>query len=170
MPASKSICGLCSGPAYKCRACENIRQREYRRAHPDRTREIQVSMKRRKRLTEQGRDQLLFLNRKSYLKQQHNLSLEEWEIMFDFQDGSCAICRRPWEEGQRRLNVDHDHKTGLIRGLLCWSCNMRLAERITANWLVDAYSYLDSPPAIEALGEERYGRRGRVSRLRRKKA
>ena len=37
------------------------------------------------------------------------------------QDGKCAICSNPQEN--RRLAVDHCHKTGKVRGLLCQGCN-----------------------------------------------
>jgi hypothetical protein len=41
--------------------------------------------------------------------------------MFEGQSGVCAICGRP--PGAKRLDVDHNHETGKIRGLLCGSCN-----------------------------------------------
>jgi hypothetical protein len=41
------------------------------------------------------------------------------------QDGRCAICRKKPQTG-RRLSVDHDHKTGEVRGLLCTLCNQGL--------------------------------------------
>ena len=40
------------------------------------------------------------------------------------QQGLCAICSRPF--GDEPYYVDHDHKTGLIRGLLCNGCNLGL--------------------------------------------
>lgn len=41
--------------------------------------------------------------------------------MLDTQDGRCAICMRI--PRNRRLAVDHDHNTGRVRGLLCFTCN-----------------------------------------------
>lgn len=35
----------------------------------------------------------------------------------------CAICQKPRSAFKKRLSVDHNHKTGKIRGLLCYSCN-----------------------------------------------
>ena len=46
--------------------------------------------------------------------------------MFIAQDGRCAICERDVCEIPRGLYIDHDHKTGKVRGLLCDRCNMSL--------------------------------------------
>src|ERR1017187_396522 len=79
------------------------------------------------------------------------------------QGGLCAICGRPPKDGMR-LQVDHDHKTGLVRGLLCWRDNVALqgfhddVERMRR-----AIAYLEDPPAVRALGAPRYGREGRVT-------
>lgn len=65
-------------------------------------------------------------NKSAYLrrlKQIYNLSLEDYEIMFMRQGGVCAICNKP---SLKRLNVDHNHITGKIRGLLCGPCNRAL--------------------------------------------
>lgn len=42
------------------------------------------------------------------------------------QDGKCAICGQSEQELRRKLVLDHDHKTGKIRGLLCPRCNSML--------------------------------------------
>ena len=44
------------------------------------------------------------------------------EELFEFQGGRCAIC----EKKPQRLDYDHDHSTGLPRGLVCHSCNLIL--------------------------------------------
>lgn len=46
------------------------------------------------------------------------------ELLAD-QKGSCALCHKPNVKG-KKLAVDHDHKTGIIRGLLCNRCNAAL--------------------------------------------
>lgn len=57
------------------------------------------------------------------LKQNYGISLDEYNIMFEEQQGSCKICR---SNTSRRLAVDHCHETGLIRSLLCSKCNTAL--------------------------------------------
>ncbi|MFE6904016.1 endonuclease VII domain-containing protein [Streptomyces sp. NPDC057717] len=42
-----------------------------------------------------------------------------WWRLHDIQDGTCATCDAP------AYAIDHDHTTGLVRGLLCVSCNKR---------------------------------------------
>jgi hypothetical protein len=50
--------------------------------------------------------------------------VEEWrEITFNQQNGRCAICGVFERELDRILCIDHDHKTGKLRGLLCHNCN-----------------------------------------------
>lgn len=46
--------------------------------------------------------------------------------LFIKQDGRCAICDRPETEFRSKLCLDHCHKTGHIRGLLCNKCNWML--------------------------------------------
>jgi hypothetical protein len=50
--------------------------------------------------------------------------LEVYEELYEQQGGKCAICKKP--PGTRRFHLDHNHKTGEIRGLLCFSCNYKL--------------------------------------------
>jgi hypothetical protein len=53
----------------------------------------------------------------------------------------CGICGTP-ASGKRKLDRDHDHKTGLPRGLLHARCNRALPSWVTADWLDKAAAYL----------------------------
>lgn len=55
------------------------------------------------------------------LRRRYGITLEQLHQMERQQKGVCAICLEKPKQG--RLVVDHDHKTGKIRGLLCRSCN-----------------------------------------------
>lgn len=50
-----------------------------------------------------------------------DLTLDGYDALFAAQRGVCAICQEP--DPRRALHVDHDHATGLVRGLLCGNCN-----------------------------------------------
>jgi hypothetical protein len=52
--------------------------------------------------------------------------MEDYDEMFISQDGKCAVCgSENIIKGEREmLCVDHDHKTGEVRGLLCRDCNL----------------------------------------------
>ena len=58
--------------------------------------------------------------------ERHDITLEQYNSIFDKQSGCCAICGKHQSEFKRNLAVDHDHKTGKIRGLLCHKCNLLL--------------------------------------------
>lgn len=101
------------------------------------------------------------------IKRLYNLTEEQYNKL-----GSvCMICGRAPKENskQKHIPVDHDHKTGLIRGRICQRCNRGLA------WFQDDISlfqscidYLSSPPAPKILGYPVYGRTGRLSSKRNK--
>lgn len=52
----------------------------------------------------------------------YGLAKGEYARLYEFQGGRCAICRRATGKS-KRLAVDHDHKTGEVRGLCCSICN-----------------------------------------------
>lgn len=54
-----------------------------------------------------------------YMK--YGVSKEQFDNMIAAQENQCAICSQP--NAKRALCIDHDHKTGEIRGLLCDPCN-----------------------------------------------
>lgn len=65
-----------------------------------------------------------------------------YDRLFEAQEGKCAICRKPPPPG-KVLQIDHDHRTLLIRGLLCVGCNLKLRYSLTAAWMRKAADYLD---------------------------
>ena len=63
--------------------------------------------------------------RKSHLKRKFDLTPEEYAARLAAQAGVCAICERQPPEG-RQVDIDHDHRTGEVRGLVCNSCNQAI--------------------------------------------
>jgi hypothetical protein len=76
------------------------------------------------------------------LKRMFNLSIEEYEQKAQEQDNVCAICKGTCKSG-KRLAVDHDHKTGKLRDLLCGNCNGGLGKfQDDPELLIKAAEYL----------------------------
>lgn len=79
--------------------------------------------------------------RKYYLLQKYNLTLEQFDKMLIEQNGSCCICS---DDLKSKPCVDHDHKTGKIRQLLCGPCNSGLGYfRENVESLKNAILYLE---------------------------
>ena len=66
------------------------------------------------------------LNIEKNLKKKFGISLVQWDKIFESQNGCCKICDKHQLNFNTRLCVDHCHKTGKIRGLLCDRCNKGL--------------------------------------------
>jgi hypothetical protein len=81
-------------------------------------------------------------HRRASIKRHFGLSLEEYEAavlsFLEFQDGRCAICRSDDPSPYRGSTwaLDHDHATGVLRGVLCQPCNIGLGH------------FKDSPEAL----------------------
>lgn len=74
------------------------------------------------------------------LKRNYGIDEAEYQRMFDAQGGRCGICGGDKSFGNGKLHVDHCHRTGRVRKLLCVKCNMALGwyEKFAA----DASAYL----------------------------
>jgi Recombination endonuclease VII len=120
----------------------------YRAANKD---EINAKQRERYKTDPEYRERKRAIGLRSSLKRQlkkHGMSVEDYEAMLLRQGGVCGICKRP--PGKRRLGVDHCHKTGQVRGLLCSKCNSGIGfygddARLTR----EAAAYLEA-----ALGDE----------------
>ncbi len=97
-------------------------RKEYRKTHSD---EIAV---RQKDWYEKHREDKFFYNKAVMLLKNYGITYDEYITMFEQQDGYCAICGIHQSELKQALCVDHNHKTGIVRGLLCNACNTLLGN------------------------------------------
>ena len=80
-------------------------------------------------------------NRRRNLSQ-FGITTEDYAELLNSQGDVCAICRKTCKTG-RRLAVDHNHKTGKVRGLLCNNCNQGLGKfKDSKELIMQAYEYL----------------------------
>ena len=117
-------------------------------------------------------------SRASRLMSMYGITEDDYQRMFEAQDGRCFVCG--FRPKSIPLAVDHDHASGLVRGLLCSKggvgCNGTLGMfRDNIEVFRRFVAYLEKPPAPEALGREhrlttaqeqrhKRGRRSRVTR------
>lgn len=82
--------------------------------------------------------------RRQHIKLYYGITNEEYLKIFNDQNGECAICGKHQNEIKKRLFVDHDHKTGKLRGLLCRQCNSILGYSYdNINILLKTIEYLN---------------------------
>ena len=63
--------------------------------------------------------------RAMHVLRRYGLEPKQYQALIDQQKGVCAICKEPPE---KQWAVDHDHKTDVVRGLLCPACNRGLGD------------------------------------------
>lgn len=145
----KSISEFCKdkraadGLTYWCKDCRNQHNREYLKANPEKAKEHNDKWKERRKEYYKRPENAKKL-RNSHLKRNFNITVEDYEKMFEDQNGVCAICGKP-EICDRNDNlcIDHDHVTGKIRGLLCNKCNRALGYFLDdPKIILSAYNYL----------------------------
>jgi hypothetical protein len=59
-------------------------------------------------------------------KRKYGLSQDDFNAMLEKQGMACAVCHKNVWPGKRLSHIDHDHKTGKVRGILCSHCNTAL--------------------------------------------
>ncbi len=107
---------------------------KYRAEHSDKLKEYRKNHRRERRE---------YQNRRLY-----GLSDRDRKQLLVDQNGRCALCHRFGRDGE--LVTDHDHETGIVRGLLCQRCNLALG----------AYERLMG--AVGSINLEAYLRRGKT--------
>ena len=77
-----------------------------------------------------ARNDFLQYHREKSMLAAYGMRLVDWEALYLWQGGRCALCWRDakatWANQGGKLQIDHDHTTGRIRGLLCTRCNVNL--------------------------------------------
>lgn len=86
--------------------------------------------------------------RHNQLKHKFNIGLHEYDTMLKLQNNSCKICginqEKHVEIFKKVLCVDHSHKNGKIRGLLCEDCNIGLGRfKDNIYFLSNAVEYIN---------------------------
>jgi len=137
----------------KCLKCQSEHKRRQRKNRP---KEVRAKVN---AYYQKTKDRQLELRRKNYkenesvrlkkrnrdLKKAYNISIEDYLFLEAVQDNKCAICRG--NQRNKRTNyfdVDHNHKTGKVRGLLCTNCNQGIGKfQDNKELLLHAYNYLE---------------------------
>lgn len=89
--------------------------------------------------------------REARLNSHFNITAIEYDLILAAQDGHCATCpAKPKPE--KHLAVDHDHRTGFVRGLLCFMCNKRFLGSRSDDVIARIHEYVTDPPARRVIG------------------
>lgn len=96
-----------------CKACVS----DYHRSHPRKKQAYRPEAHRA--YYQRNRERVRWQN----TLKKYGVTAAEYDVLFAFQHGACAICFHQPPAGKKPLGVDHDHGTGKVRGLLCGPCN-----------------------------------------------
>ena len=92
---------------------------------------------------QKNKERILRNNDVSRMFQRYGITPKERKEIHRLQDGKCLICKDPVTLMNRNTHIDHDHKTGKVRGLLCIRCNNLLGSaRDNIEILQSAIEYL----------------------------
>jgi len=135
-----------------CRECTSQLKREYYAKHKNDPEFIEQCGKWKKEHPEEYRSARLEL--------MYGITAKDYDELLHNQNGVCAICEQPETLTDRRtgkiafLAVDHDHKTGKVRGLLCSRCNCGLGHfRDSVPLINKAATYLNRSEQVNLLEE-----------------
>ena len=116
----------CNDTARRARNPEVKRARD--RAYGMRPENREKRAQRAKEWREENAHRLSEYRLSAYMKWKYRITQDDYDRMFVEQEGKCAVCGgddyTPWN----RLVVDHDHKTGYVRALLCHACNVSIGQ------------------------------------------
>lgn len=111
--------------AYRLKGLENSRKRGRKWYYKHHEENKLNSAKYAKEWRQNNPEKRKTIKRRHDLKK-YGITEEQYEDMVLHQLGVCAICEKEQKDNSRRLDIDHCHKTGKVRGLLCSKCNTAL--------------------------------------------
>jgi hypothetical protein len=128
----------------RVKASNRASQHRQHTANPDKRRKAWL------RWRQNHPEQHRLSQQKTSLKRLYGLTWEEFQRWHELQGNRCAIC-----EAETKLFVDHDHTTGLVRGLLCSNCNFGVGSLgDSAARLRRAAAYLDQSDYLNSVDLE----------------
>lgn len=132
-----------------CRVCRNLQQKEVYQANRDdrlqRMRKYNEVRREENRIRSKeyyhenkdkqiqyrqiNKEQIAINSRARSLRVKYGITLVDYEKMLLSQNGKCKICEtdKPWSRSNF-FHVDHCHRTGKVRGLLCSRCNLGIGK------------------------------------------
>ena len=128
----------------QCKVCRCVASRKYQEANAAKLRE------QRRERHEAHPEKRREISRKAGLKHHYGITPDQWQQMFDAQNGRCAICGTD-APGKKAFNVDHCHESGWVRGLVCAPCNSGQFS-LDTYILYSAVEYMRQPPAFAVIG------------------
>lgn len=97
------------------------------------------------------------------IKRVYGLTKEQYD---ELNTGSCPLCLRVWSDSVRPC-IDHDHKSGYVRGLLCIHCNRYILGRLRDSSLARRIvAYLEGQPMTSKVPPKKKRKKKRVSRTK----
>lgn len=115
------------GRRKECKKCRNLVAEKWRETNRDKYNETMRNY-----------------NAKNYSRlrlQRYDISEEDYNKLLKEQNNCCAMCEKG-PSANRPLAIDHNHKTGKVRQLLCYGCNRAIAILEDPLWLASAFAYL----------------------------
>jgi hypothetical protein len=111
-----------------CKECQNKKQRDFRKQNPkiSKQRDKDAYQRQKERKVKYAREYRKNNPEKTMntnLKTKYGITREEYLIILKNQNHRCAICGKHQKDHSRNFALDHNHKTGKIRGILCDGCN-----------------------------------------------
>ena len=99
----------------------------YHKAYYDKNRTLYLLRAMKQRAQPGHKEHIAPIKRHSMLKTRYGITDNDYHAMLAKQGGGCAICKTIFPNngrGNAYFDVDHNHSTGKVRGLLCRDCNV----------------------------------------------